>query len=176
MSDIEKPCSVLNIPARLHTAGRLKDPNFDEDEVVYRRFSVPGPKEAWSMAGNDPSVNIFKLNEDSYNRSKYCEEPEDVLFNVIPEDDGRHYTDAGILSLQIQKLKESESEFIITENGNKRRFTFSIEHDPLPCMYPHTNVNIMENGEIAPKRPTSLKFAFRLMLRDYLKIIKDYKL
>lgn len=174
MSDSKNQCLALGIPERLHTNNRNIDPNFDEDECVYRRFKVPGPKETWSMAGNEPSARIFDLSEDSYNRSKYCEQPDDVLFNVRPEDGGKHYDDAGIISLQVNQLRDAATEFLVTENGNRRRFTFSVEHDPLLCMYPHTNVNVMENGKLAPKRPPSLKSAFRLMLRDYLEIIKPY--
>lgn len=176
MSDIKNPCSALGIPERLHTGDREADSHFEENEQVYRRFWLPGPKETWSMIGNSPSARIFDLSEDSYNRSKYCDQPEDVLFNVSQESDGEHYANAGIMALQVSHIRDDTTEFTITENGNERRFTFSVEHDPLPCMYPHTNVNVLENGKLAPKRPQSLKLAFRLMLRDYLSIVKPYNI
>lgn len=177
MSDIEERCSVLSIPERLHTAGRPKDPVFDEEELLYRRFFMLGPKEEWSMVGNDPSAQIFDLSEDSYNRSKYCEQAEDVLYNTKQEHNlGQHYNNAGILSLKIHQLL-SDDTIVVDRNipNVERRFTFGVEHAPEPCMYPHSNVNVLVNGEVAPKRPASIKLALRLILRDYAGIIKEYR-
>lgn len=53
-----------------------------------------------------PSATSFKLAEDAYNRSKYSQEPKDVLYNVRPEDGGKHYTDAGILALRVEQLHD----------------------------------------------------------------------
>ena len=74
-------CSKLGIPARLHRENRPPDPDFDEDEKLYRRF--PGHLDD----ANLKEAISFDVGE-SYNRSKYSTSPADVL---LDGKDGKHF-------------------------------------------------------------------------------------
>lgn len=164
-------CTQLGIPERLHRNGRAIDTEFLEDELVYRRFKVEGTKEDWH-SNNQVSVKVFPISNDSCNRSKYCESPEDVLFNTRPSDEGKHYLDWGILSLEVSKLNDFN--FSFQQNSIQKLFFIKVEHIPSECMYPHSEIRVYENGVlIIQDKPKSIKSAIRKFLMDRKKIVKE---
>ena len=93
-------CKELGIPDYLHRGARSADQNFDPEESLYRRFFTKIPSSEWQQDKAVSSV-LFELKDDSYNRSKYSQEPEDVLYNEREEDRGSHYFEAGILQVAV---------------------------------------------------------------------------
>ncbi|QKZ13984.1 hypothetical protein [Spirosoma sp. KUDC1026] len=171
MSVNEDRCTALGIPTHLHTGGR-EVTEVKNEEDLYRRFRIEGNKEEWLKDDSKASSSLFKLENDSYNRSSLCESPEDVLY----DDEGNHFPDNGILSLSVEDLRHEDSKFTIEVNDSGERvFTFVVEHDPKECNYAHAEVIVYENGAPAPKNPTSLKKAFRKILTTHLTVIKNFK-
>ena len=150
----ENPCSKLGIPKYLHSRKRLKDNHFLSSEKIYRRFTAKGRAEDWK---NDKALSavVFPVEDDSVNRSAYCEKPEDVLYNTREKDEGKHYWNHGILLFQVNKFKELslEPKEPIRLNGVERDFTFHLEHCPQPCMYPHSEIWVMEGGKRVDNQP-----------------------
>lgn len=164
-------CQQLGIPERLHRNGRGIDNEFLEDELIYRRFKVEGNKEDW-LSNSQISTSIFKVSNDSCNRSKYSEEPEDVLFNIRPQDEGKHYIDWGILSLQVHQLNQFS--FPIQQNSIDRIFSIKVEHVPDDCMYPHSEIRVFVDGELISKnKPSSINRAIRDFLIEQVVIVKE---
>ncbi|PQA60172.1 hypothetical protein [Siphonobacter curvatus] len=160
-------CTISSIPARLHRNGRPVISEFDEDELLYRRFKVEGSKEDWET-NQDSRVKIFAMDNDSYNRSKFSECPEDVLYN---KDSEEHHLAYGIVSIKVSdvlSIREAEV------NNERRIFTAVVNHKPENCMYPHCDLVIYSNGQVAEKRPKSVKAVFRNLLVGFLKIEKPF--
>jgi len=168
---MSKLCTQLGIPERLHKNGRDIDAAFLEDELIYRRFKVEGSQEDWN-ANNQISVKIFPVSNDSCNRSKYCESPEDVLFNTRPSDEGKHYLDWGIIALEVTRLNDFEFSFY--QNSNRKIFLIKVEHVPSECMYPHSEIRVYENDSLVVQdKPKSTKSAIRKFLMDRIVIVKE---
>ena len=164
-------CSKLGIPAYLHQGDRNADQNFDPEELLYRRFFTKIPSSEWQQ-NKSVSVALFELKDDSYNRSRYSQEPEDVLYNERKEDNGNHYFDAGILQVAILHTLE----FSFDINGNERAFRLSPFHKPTECIFPHTELHIYENEtkiDYTQSKPKSLKAAIRDFLVRNCIVIKE---
>lgn len=160
-------CDSLGIPSYLQRNGRPEDNNF-LSETIYRRFRSSANIQSWL---NDQSISssIFPVQDDSCNRSKYSNVPEDVLYNVRVEDSGAHYLSWGILEFDSDALKTFSSEV----NGEKRYFTIGLIHSPLECMYPHSEIIVYENGErIDTNKPKSIKRLIRDCLINNSRIVK----
>jgi hypothetical protein len=84
-----------------------------------------------------PPVNI------SVNRSYYCNHPTDVLYNVK---DLTSLFKHGV----IQALVKVVDGYTFESNSSKIRF--SVEHDPIPCMYPHTIIVIFKDDKRIDKK------------------------
>lgn len=155
----ESVCSSLGIPSHLHRAGRVNDDVF-VGEVIFRRFLASGTKNDWSK-NSQISCSIFEVKNDSCNRSKYSDSPEDVLYNVRIEDGGNHYFSWGILSIGSDMFDL----FTFQINGTTRTFSLKLEHVPLDCMFPHSEIIVFENNE---KVDTSKPKSVKVVIRDYL--------
>jgi hypothetical protein len=94
---MSKECLNKGIPNYLHQGERKEDQIFDADELLFRRFKVTPPKELW-LTDNSVSANVFKLENDSYNRGKYSNAPNDVLYNKDASSPEDHFYSWGILS------------------------------------------------------------------------------
>jgi len=160
-------CNSLGIPSYLHRSGRAIDNEFI-DEFIFRRFLATGAKIDW-MKDNQLSSSIFEVKNDSCNRSKYSNSPEDVLYNVRIEDEGKHYFSWGILSIGTKAF----SIFTFKVNGTTRTFSLQLSHDPLECMFPHSEIIVLEVGfRIDTNKPKSVKTAIRDFLITECKIVK----
>jgi len=152
-------CDSLRIPSHLHRNGRAIDDEFGE-ELIYRRFLAPGLNSDW-LKSRQLSSSIFEVKNDSCNRSKYSNSPHDVLYNVRIEDEGKHYLSWGILSINSKAF----SLFTFQVNGTTRTFSLKLSHDPLDCMFPHSEIIVLEAGiRIDTSKPKSVK----AVIRDYL--------
>ena len=163
-------CQKLGIPEYLHRQERPIDNQF-LTETIFRRFDVAGEPSDWR---NDKgiSASIFPVKDDSCNRDKYSEKPEDVLYNTREEDGGSHYVNMGILSFCSSTIDNFTAE--INQNNIKRIFTLKLKHDPLECMYPHCEILVLENGQILDQnKPKSIKTLIRDILLDKITIVKE---
>lgn len=169
------PCSELGIPSHLHTGTRDVDNTFGMDETIYRRFKCAGGPNDWKK-NSTLSASVFPVDNDSCNRSKYCRYPEDVLYNTRKQDNGVHYSDHGILGFKVSDF------FTLTvppappikQNGVVRNFTFHLEHQPEVCMYPHTEIWIIDaNNRIDTKPPKSTRALIRDRLLSIINIVKE---
>lgn len=168
------PCSRLGIPKHLHTANRQKVSEFAPSETIYRRFTEPGTINQWK-GNNQVSASIFKLDNDSCNRSIFCQLPEDVLLNTREQDNGAHYLTHGIISFNVGKFYSLlvPPAPAIKQNGFDRNFVLHLEHDPLPCMYPHTEIHVYDgSNRIDNSPPKSTKAIIRGLLLDICEIVK----
>src|SRR5690606_28772290 len=124
------------------TSDKHIDPIFQNEEVLFRRFYAEGEEDDWRTP--EVSVSIFPLRNDSYNRGKYSN-LDDVLFNINAKNRDDHFFSWGILSIKVEVLKDIQEKVDIGEQINT--YTFSCEHSPETCMYPHTEVHAYKDGE-----------------------------
>jgi hypothetical protein len=156
MSDSD--CDAKGIPAHLHREERPADPVFDAAEPLYRRFRLGTPDLTAAISFARMSVN----------RGKYCESPDDVLWN---DEEGGRYEGFGVLSLPVKALQRREK--LPHEDSH---FTLKPEHDPTRCNYPHTEVvatkvsSAGDEEELPEIRPKSVKLALRKALRDAISV------
>jgi hypothetical protein len=166
-----KDCSNIGIPEHLHQGEREEDSVFSDDEKIYRRFFVSPPKSAW-LNNKQLSAKVFKLEDDSYNRERYSNAPEDVLFNKDAANKIDHYFSFGILCLICEDIKTYSYEAEV--NSNNIKITFDIFHKPEKCIYPHSEIHAYSNGEYIKKvAPKSFRTLIRDILIGFSEIVKD---
>lgn len=167
-------CKDLGIPEHLWRKGRPNVINFDRDELLFRRFtaSVP-PFNSTTPYNHTQEINaftgeIFQLNQDSYNRSKFCKCPEDVLINEFGDIKINH----GIFEIAALDFFFS---FEANINGKIEVINVSVEHDGLECNYSHSIFKYTISGE-DPKLPTKskiIKNMVRTQLFPKIKVLKQ---
>lgn len=170
MSDLA--CDDLGIPEHLHTKDRPEVSQFGENEKLFRRFPEKDPggnKNILIKGGKEVlSINVFSTREMSCNREKFCSCPEDVLYNTSSKN---HFNDYGIISIDtinIEKFEEKHPEIDNTKYGLK------ILHKPEKCMYPHTQINCIQNNTpVREISPSSIKTKIKEL---YLKNSTIFKL
>ena len=166
-------CHEIGIPAHLHQNSRPQAPQFDEKELLYRRFFVHPPKSAWLGKENrHKSAKIFHLENDSYNRSKFSQKPEDVLFNINAQSPEDHFGNWGVLSIEVADLQGLVVPAEI--NGETGSVTFQPVHKPETCMYPHSEIHAFRNGAFIPEvAPKSVRAIVRDILVEICGILKE---
>jgi hypothetical protein len=83
------------------------------------------------------------------------------LYNVRVEDEGNHYFSWGVLSIKPQAFDV----FTFKTTNTSRTFFLQLRHDPLDCMFPHSEIIVLENGSVVDtSKPKSVKAA----IRDFL--------
>jgi len=163
-------CPVIGIPERLWVSQRAEDPIFEEDEILYRRIHTPLPEDF--TEDDDISIELFEIKDDSYNRSKYCGSEKDVLFNTRITDEGRHYTNWGVISLTVKDLSVS-SQF--NHEGRDVVCKLLPVHSPVPCNYSHTEAWFYrDNVQLSKNKPRSMKTFFRRSLLKKIKVLVHY--
>lgn len=154
-------CQERGIPSYLHQNGRQVDPDFDSGEFLYRRNRSQEPE----------LMDVLNFKRMSVNRQKYCEGPEDVLWN---DEQGGKYPDRAVFALPVAAL----SLRIAHPDQKNHPYSFSIKpiHKPKQCNYPHTEVTafrVMANGseeELADIKPPSVKLRMRQELAEHLEL------
>jgi len=154
-------CGSLGIPEHLHTNGKAPDHNFDPDELYYRRFASV---DEISSAGGISESAISTQNM-SGNRSKYSA-PDDVLFNI---NSSEHFTSWGVWEVDIAAI----CELAFTHPVEARNYTVRVVHTPEECMYPHAEIQILENGEPVKRiKSTVVKTKIREAISHLTRITK----
>lgn len=163
---MEFNCAELGIPERLHRQGRAVVPEFADDEVLYHRVSpeieLPSEKVPPSVFQTTP------LPGKSFNRSRLCKAPEDVLY---PTKKGEDLTKHGIVEVSVKEVREIS--FVLA--GDKPRvFSLSVEHVPILCNYSHSQLQVLEAEtvlqEISSKQAKS---ALRTKLALAARLVKQ---
>jgi hypothetical protein len=145
-------CVALGIPERLHTEGRGPDPEFEPSEVLYRWLPITFPQTELKAS--------FRLTlDESVNREKYSRYPADVLFNIS----GPHRVGHPILAFKVHQLRQQLSR---RENNEDAIYSFNVCHKPEDCMYPHCEVVVRRNGEIASNLPAVIRKQVRDSIAD----------
>lgn len=148
-------CDNLLVPSYLHTNLRKPDQIFADSELLFRHFI---PVVADEIPGDQIDVK-----QTSMNRNKYLNNPNDSLYSL------RDYTlknNYKVFGIQVDKLRNFISK--LEDKKLIRLFSFSILHDPTPCMYPHTIVQAFENGSpVAEIKPNSIKNKYRMFIAEH---------
>lgn len=153
MAEVDGDCSDLGIPQHLHTGSRIPDGEFLADEILYRRYRPAGSDEA-------PPVEAFSTSRMSDNRSKFSSKLEDVLYDGCS---GKHYLDWSIAKIPVNCLNEAEWQ----HPDQPIAYRLKVVHRPEKCMYPHSEVVVLQDGEEIDKvKPTTIKQKIRVFLRD----------
>ncbi len=165
MSDVGEPCDPVcqerGIPPHLHQAGRAVDPYFEPGELLYRRHKSPEPD----------LTDVINFKKMSVNRRKYCEGPEDVLWN---DQQGGKYPDRAVFALPVAALSLQVNH--PDQKNHPYSFRLKPIHKPNQCNYPHTEITafrVMANGseeEIADIKPPSVKLQMRTELAEHLEL------
>lgn len=165
------PCKKIGIPSQLHRDGRDADQEFLHSEILFRRFYAESKKEVW-IDDKRLSASIWPIHNDSCTRSKYGIDHNDALFNKDAVDSSDHFSDWGVLSIRIFYLGEFEKD--LTEKDKKRIYTAIAQHDPEECIFTHTEIHVLINGEkVTESRPKSVKALLRDILITNCKVEKE---
>jgi len=159
-------CSELGIPSHLHRNGRGIDPHFEPEEHYYRRFkrtvhNVPVVGEDGRISGS-----IVSTRNMSGNREKYCNSPDDVLYDINSAD---HFFAWGIWEVKISKVEGLRFNHPV----EARAYTVRVVHEPEDCMYPHSIIRVLENGEPVPRiKSNMVKTKIREAIAHHTRVIK----
>jgi len=166
-------CTDLNIPSHLHTNNRPNIQNFSATENVYRRFPPNGyDGQDYVFVESDgtkkvlPHVFHHGLHEMSVVREKYSKNFKDALYRP---DNKSHYFNWGVAQL---KLSDFITNTFPTDNGEF--FSLTIEHTSYPCIYPHSDICVLKNGEkIIEIKPKALRTKIKNHYSNIAKLVKD---
>ena len=163
MDHCDEVCSSKGIPEHLHQLGREVDPDFPDEELLFRRFRF----------SNADLTSAIKFNEMSVNRAKYGLSPDDVLWN---DDAGGKYDGYGVVQFPVAALNGEWRH----PDERKVPITYRLTplHKPRQCNYPHSEVTAIEfnrESQTAQSakdiKPTSVKMKIREHLQAHVKIV-----
>ena len=103
--------------------------------------------------------NDISLRDISHNRN-FGEDAifreDDVMYNVLPENKFEKYNDCNLIKLEINDLTNNityHKKIIKThEDGYQAIVEITLEHKPIPCMYPHSAFVIVLNDVIVDEK------------------------
>jgi hypothetical protein len=155
-------CTSPHIPSRLHTNGRGPVPFTSNDELLFKRVPPRDAEEVISSISEIP-LSVFNAGPIpgmSLNRSRFCD-PEDVLYDInSPTEHRRH--DWGIIQLKYGQLRELTVEH--PDVSVNSVYSFNANHEPDPCNYPHSELVVLENGDVSGK----IKSRCKSLIKGYL--------
>jgi len=151
MADPE--CAALGIPEHLHRSERPLVPDFQPDELLYRR--------GYSKQATDWITDSISTNRMSVDRSSLCQAPEDVLW----DGDGKQHLGDGIFSFVVGEILGIE---VVHPTPDIGKFKVAPIHKPLQCHYPHSELTVYLNDEQADVKK---KPAIKSLIRDELRKI-----
>ena len=152
-----------SIPARLYTNDRAADQAFGHTEKLFIRV----PENCYE--GGRPSLNAFTSQSQSFNREKYCEVAEDVLFNIDAENENDHFDTFGIISLRTDALTAE----VFPHPQEPIQYVLAPDHDPVECMYPHSEILTFVAGDERTIRSSLVKTTIKKFYRRSCEIEKD---
>ncbi|WP_299289423.1 hypothetical protein [uncultured Mucilaginibacter sp.] len=141
---------------------------FGQDELLYRRHYCIGT-EVDIKDSKDTITQIFKIHDDSYNKSSLSH-PLDVLLNDNPNYPKDVYLNYGVIKINVSKLLEVGLHQI---NNDLRKFTLAPKHIPTDCNYAHCEIHCLVDGFKAEKKPKSITTVFRLILGEMFEVVKE---
>jgi hypothetical protein len=125
-------CSSLGIPARLHQLSKSPVEDFDASELLFGRYN---PEEIVDV-GLAAAAISFQNDGMSVNRGRFCNSPEDVLYNVT--EGGKHYGHRYLIFSTGSLLG-----FLWRHPDVPQDYSLKVVHDPEQCMYPHSLVKLL---------------------------------
>lgn len=153
-------CTAKGIPSHLHRNGRPVDNRFADDEHLYTRVRRD-PKCAYPPDWIIADMSTSKDN--STVREKYSASPEDARIDGA----GKRYPHFAIGRWQCGTLGALRREN--PEAG--KTASIQIEHTPMQCQYPHTDVRVLCNGQPTTTLPKTLKSLIREDLASHVEIV-----
>jgi hypothetical protein len=141
---------ICSTPPHLHSNGRDPDPHFDDDEKIYRRFTHGIDQEPWHGIKEE-----LRLRKDSACRAKYMRTPDDTRWR----NDGVYAAGTSVFMLTVQAYCA-----ITVSLSDGRVYSIRPRHDPLQCMYPHTELDVICNGTVVSH--DAIAKSARALLRD----------
>jgi hypothetical protein len=173
-------CEEPSIPSRLKKGDRITFNKFRSDEKLYRWFP---PYIKYESNGKLSASTVDKAFSPPYdiscNRSFMCVYSTDVLYNVTTFN---HRIDFGVIEGIFKSINNYSFSLDFRRNSKISEtvnFRFEVEHDPHPCMYPHTVINIFKNGEKIENsnqkeiNSKQLKTAIRDHLSDLFRVVHE---
>ena len=137
----------------IHSNGRLADPVFENDELLYRRFD---PKRF--LLNGILSPLAFNFPRQSVNRGKFS-----VPGDVLEPDccDGIQLTGWQVVALLVGDMPQR------LISGDNREFHFFLRHMPVPRCYAHSEMWCNQGGpdvEVYDEPPKKVRDEFRMTL------------
>lgn len=159
-------CKSLGIPYHLWRNGRPQIDYFSDNELLFRRFYVPGTVKDF-VNNAQYSISIFDIKDDSYNRESLCKSAEDVLY----DSNGTHYANYGILALRVGTIHGFS--FVYKSDKGMHNTQLITNHRPEECNYAHCELWFFNDGErIVENKPKSAKKIWRRKLLSFMTVIK----
>jgi len=177
MCDEEVECAELGIPERLWIDGREPDHAFGPDERLFRWFKPNMQFFAGHISGAVGQA-FRDIQHLSTNREAYCEHPTDVLYSHSSRYDG-HRFDHGVLEAAVNEIEDLTYRANVDRQGReideRREFTFSVRHDPVECMYPHSVIELYESGELieSKPKPKPVRAIIRSMIAETMRVCHE---
>jgi len=156
-------CADIGIPKHLHQNDKKPDQDFRKDSFIYIRVE-PG-----KLKKQLPDMNTFTTRDQSCNRDKYSQSPEDVLYDINAKDKKDHYFNRGIVALKVSELEKQK---FTHPEINYRIYTLRLFHKPEECMYPHSEIHTHCNNEYKKVKPEELKLSIKNYYRKHCKILR----
>lgn len=157
-------CSEKGIPEYLHQNGRASDDAFEAHEKLYHRVAPV------IMSGAKVSPAVFKTTKVpgmSLNREKLSATSDDVLFDGVT---GHYHSKWGIIEFTV----ESTEDIRATHPQEAREYRIRIIHRPIQCMYPHCELEVLENEKPVSEVSSKLvKTALRSKLAEKSRCIRS---
>ena len=159
MCQYDPDCRAKGIPDHLHQCERPINQTFDPSESLFYRFK-PGEK----IKNGKVPKGIFRVKNMSVLRQIYCRSPNDALYDG---ERGISYPDWGVAELVVGKVES------FSYNGDPpKEYTLKVVHDPLQCVYPHSEVRLFERGVRLNEVPDGLATLIRVCLADSCSVAK----
>lgn len=165
-------CANFSIPEHLHKNDRDLDIFFGNEETIYRRFPIiDSNKKTTILPDGKLSPSVFSTKRMSVNRSRYSNHPTDVLYN---HNDENHYYNSGIAELSVISIAEFKSFHPNYPDSEKYCFRLILKHDPLECIYPHSEIFIFHDGNLLNdlEKPATVRSAIKAYYQKNAIIIK----
>lgn len=143
-------CHLRYIPIHLHQNDKPIIKEFAKGEILYYRCK-PHKLE---FPYNDISLRDISHNRNFGEDAIFRED--DVMYNVLPENKFEKYNDCNLIKLEINDLTNNityHKKIIKThEDGYQAIVEITLEHKPIPCMYPHSAFVIVLNDVIVDEK------------------------
>jgi len=135
-------CNLDYIPLHLHTNDQ---PIIDQFYIGEKLFYRCKPENLTKPYDN---ISLYDIshNRDFNNAQTFTEN--DVFYNIIEGDLREKYDDLNFISFHIKNLSKGKHTYIKHLAIEDLTATIILKHAPVPCMYPHSVLEILINGVV----------------------------